>query len=47
MSCENITYEFIYEFIYICNKKYKVCLSKILGEGMTSIVYEGVITDTN
>ncbi len=43
MSCENITYE----FTYICNKKYKICLSKILGEGLTSIVYEGFITDTN
>jgi len=43
MSCENITYD----YTYICNNKYRVCLSKILGDGMTSVVYEGIISDTN
>ena len=38
MSCENITYD----YTYICNNKYRVCLSKILGDGMTSVVYEHI-----
>ena len=32
---------------YICENKYKIFWSKILGKGLTSIVYEGIEIDTN
>ena len=46
MSCD---FKHIFKDIFkdICNNKYRVYLSKVLGDGLTSIVYEGIITSTN